>query len=803
MTAFTPIRQTLFSSEGQHILAGMPSPETFPGRMAFARAVCERFQFVDARGVLRESSCIAALREPGTAGRITLPPGVARRPASPRPVVRSTPVPQATDVPDRVNRVSGLAVQLVDTKAGARLLARLLQDEHPQGAVRHGGRQLRYLITSDHGVLGGFVFASPALTLKPRDRWIGWDPGQRRRQLSRVVGLSRFLIRPQVACRHLASKSMGYCLRRMPADFAGRYTIVPVLCETFSGASHWGASLAASGWTWMGRSSGRGRHSRPGQVTERKGIWLRPLCRDWRTRLGVPATDVVPPPRPRAVLAPGDGLAMNVWAQDEFGDAPLHGALVKRLVQSVRIQAMAPSGTFYSAANGDHAAVQGYYRMIERPDDSAFTPEAILATHRERSLCRIRGARTALLIQDGSDLDLATHGACAGPGVIARTKGSAGTPGLHMHSTFAVNGEGIPLGVPRIEFDAPEDTADIHKPPEERKSARWLRGWRDSSTLAARAEGTRVISVMDREGDIAALFAEYHATGGADLLVRARHDRVFPEGPKLFERVRTAPSQATHDIRVDRSSARRSARGRKASAGRDARLARTEVRWRPLELPLPERERSRPGRDPVPLTAVHVLEPHPPEGVEAVEWLLLTTLPVTTRSGAIEVPDLYALRWRIEDWHRILRSGCAVEKTAHGTAGRITRAVTLNAVIAWRLSVLTLLGRVTPEVKASRMFGESEIAVLLDYAGDMGFLLPCQTAPDQPPDTADVSLGEAVLPVARLGGYLNRRNDAPPGHQVIWNGYFQLVTGAKTLERSIRRGDLSAQKRLLVLKEND
>ena len=71
-----------------------------------------------------------------------------------------------------------------------------------------------------------------------------------------------------------------------------------------------------------------------------------------------------------------------------------------------------------------------------------------------------------------------------------------------------------------------------------------------------------------------------------------------------------------------------------------------------------------------------------------------------TRAEAIEVLTFYSLRWRIEDWHRILKSGCEVEKIAHSTAERIKRAVTINAVIAWRLSVLTLLGRVTPEVNA-------------------------------------------------------------------------------------------------------
>ncbi|MCY4303164.1 MAG: hypothetical protein OXC68_15750, partial [Aestuariivita sp.] len=123
MTPHAPIRQTLFSPEGQQILAEMPAPTTFSGRMAFARAVCARFAFVDTRGALRESSCIAALRELETAGRIKLPPGVARKPASSRPLMQSTSVPPALDVPARVDRVLGFKITLVETKAEARLLA--------------------------------------------------------------------------------------------------------------------------------------------------------------------------------------------------------------------------------------------------------------------------------------------------------------------------------------------------------------------------------------------------------------------------------------------------------------------------------------------------------------------------------------------------------------------------------------------------------------------------------------------------------------------------------------------------------
>ena len=803
MTANHPIRSTLFSDRGRELLSALPSAESFSGRSEMAREVCEVFGFVDVLGELRVSSCLTALRELEDAGRIRLPPpgrgvGVAR---SPR--VLDGPVAPATGVPEWAGEIVGLHLKPVEDGDERRILSTLLRDEHPQGAVQHGGRQLRYLVGSDHGWLGGFVFASPCNALGPRDSWIGWTAEERKAGLRHVVGMSRFLIRRDVRCRNLASKALGLCLRRLAGDFHDRYGISPGLCETFTGPEFGGASLAAAGWTWVGESSGRGRRAASGQRVERKGIWMRPLCRDWRVELGAPGRGCTPPPRPRSVLGPGDGLDMDVWAENEFGAAALGGALVKRMVKSVRIQSMAPSKTFFSAACGDQAAVTGYYRMIERPEEGGFTPEAILSAHRERTLKRMRGAETALLIQDGTDLNFATHGGCSGLGVISRTKGAAGTLGIHMHSTFAVNGDGLPLGVARIEFACPDGKADKGKPPEERKSARWLRGWRDASELAAAAPGTRTVSVMDREGDIAALFAERQAEGGAELLVRAKHDRAFPDGESLFTRMRSAPPDGEHEIRIDRASARRAARGQKGFAGREARRATAQLRWQALEVPVPRAARGRLGTEPMRLTAVHVREPEPPSGAEAVEWLLLTTLPVAERKAAVEVLDLYALRWRIEDWHRILKSGCDVEKTAHSTAERIKRAVALNAVIAWRLSALTLLGRATPELPAENLFAKSEIAMLLDYARYMGFSLPCQTNPGEMPELDAVSLGEAVLLVARLGGYLNRKNDGPPGHQLVWEGYARMSSGAQTMERIVKNGTSSALHKINVQSIND
>ena len=124
-----------------------------------------------------------------------------------------------------------------------------MRSEHPRGAVQHVGAQLRYLLVSDHGVLGALGFAAAALTLAARDTFIGWDADQRSRQLHRVIGLSRFLIRSSVHCRNLASKALGLALRRLPDDFQHRYGYRPLLVETFVEKGRYqGTSLAAANW---------------------------------------------------------------------------------------------------------------------------------------------------------------------------------------------------------------------------------------------------------------------------------------------------------------------------------------------------------------------------------------------------------------------------------------------------------------------------------------------------------------------------------------------------------------------------
>lgn len=216
-----------------------------------------------------------------------------------------------------------------------------------------------------------------------------------------------------------------------------------------------------------------------------------------------------------------------------------------------------PGAAFTSAAQKDEAAVAGYYRMIEHPPESEVTPENILAPHRARTLRRMTGQQTVLLVQDGTDLNFATHPGCRGLGIIGKNKGSSGTLGLHMHTTLAVAADGVPLGVPRIEYDAPDARAERNKPAADRKSARWLRGLRDCAEMSSALKDVRMVSVMDREADFFTLFMERKRLGSVELLVRAKTNRALGEDmPKLFDSLRSAPVQVRLEIHVARASAR-------------------------------------------------------------------------------------------------------------------------------------------------------------------------------------------------------------------------------------------------------
>ncbi len=438
------------------------------------------------------------------------------------------------------------------------------------------------------------------------------------------------------------------------------------------------------------------------------------------------------------------------WAITEFGSAMLGDARrTDRLIAMATVLGQRP-GASIPAACDDLAMRKGTYRFLE---NGSIEPGAMLAAHVEATWERVGTVPVILAVQDTTDLDFSTHPATEGLGPLGR-----GAHGLSVHSTLAVTPEGLPVGLLAQDVWArPSDPPPKKRPLCARESHKWLTSLAQVAEKRSRAPQTHLVSVGDREADFYDLFVAPRPAG-VDLLIRARFDRwvrvatdehAYLHG--LRDTLATAPVAGTREITVSRQ------------AGQPARAACVTVRSLPVTLTPPRaRLQELPS---VPLWAVAVREEHPPaQGGDPLNWLLLTTMPVTTPEDALERVAWYVCRWVIEVWHKVLKSGCAIEQRQFASAATVQRGLALFSVIAWRVLYATLLARAAPDLPCT---------VLLETTEWQALYCAIHKTP-QPPSTRP-TLGHAVLWLARLGGYMARTSDGPPGPEVLWRGLHRLV----------------------------
>jgi len=568
-------------------------------------------------------------------------------------------------------------------------------------------------------------------------------------------------------------------------DFAERYGYEPWLLESFvEPEQHAGTCFKAANWKCVGKTKGRGRNDRNSQFPEsKKDIYVYPLAGDFRQRMGVP---------PKWMPLPVEqGLGAKEWAQQEFGEVKLGDERLRdRLIRIMTNRGEHPNVSYLAAAAGDRYAAKGYYYFIDNQREQ-LTPEAMLATHRQRSLQRMMNHPLVLVVQDTSDLNFSTRPQTTGLGVIGSNQTGAKSLGLKLHSSLALSPEGLPLGVLRSVSEVQELKDEAEKltaweaqkrPIEEKKSFRWIQGLRDCVAAAEEIAQTRVLMLADREGDIFQLFAEAEKTRDrVGVLVRASHDRCLEEEEeekkKLWETLQASPNQSRMEVTIPRQRSKSAKGNRPEQAGLPARPAKLSVRFAKISLA--------PGRfdgkfkSPVTLWGIHVTEPEPPPDAKPIEWMLLTTEKVETGEQAAQLVGYYSRRWRIEEWHRILKSGCRIEAHQHQTRERLERAMAMDVVLAWRIHLLSLLGRDVPELPCDVLFDEWEVRVLealrqqREQARNQSKRTK-KTKKSEAKQKPPILLGEAILDVAKLGGYLARPSDPPPGAECIWTGLVRL-----------------------------
>ncbi|HYN80394.1 MAG TPA: IS4 family transposase [Gemmatimonadaceae bacterium] len=618
----------------------------------------------------------------------------------------------------------------------------MMQAHHPLGAGPLCGAQLRYLVASRAGILGGLSFSAPAWRLAPRDRWIGWDESGRQAGLSKVVANSRFLIVPTVQVPNLASHVLSLALSRLAADWQARYGVSPVLVETFVDSARWrGTCYRAANWVYLGKTQGRGRQDRTHRAAGSvKDIWMYPLHADWQACLcaAYPA-----PPGPMTEAAD--------WAEQEFSGCALPDARLKeRLLTLARDFYARPTANVPQAC-GSRAKTKAAYRFLDHPDTSMDT---LLQPHYGATEVRIAQESVVLAVQDTTSLDYTTHAATGGLGPIGAWV--RGPQGLHLHSTLAFTVQGTPLGFLDVQCWA-RDREDFGKkakrhrlPIEEKESFKWLKSYRAVAAVQARLPKTTLVSVGDREADLYELFREAaEHPQGPKLLIRAEHNRQLQDAQaRLWETLQEKPIAGIQVLRVPRQGSR---------AAREARMG---VRFAAVGLAAPTGYQDAPA---IPVWAVFAQEQEAPAAVKPLEWLLLATLPVESFVQAIEKLMWYTRRWGIEVLHRTLKSGCRIEQRQLGQADRLEACLAIDLVVAWRIYHLTKLGREVPEAPCTVYFEEAQWKAL------MVFTTQNRVAPAKPPP-----LREAIRRVASLGGFLGRKGDGEPGTQTLWLGLQRL-----------------------------
>lgn len=455
------------------------------------------------------------------------------------------------------------------------------------------------------------------------------------------------------------------------------------------------------------------------------------------------------------------------WVMDELRAADLKDKRLNNRLREVLSQLSGRPTASIPAACGGYAEMTAAYRLF---DNEKVTFEKILEAHREATRERIASQPLVLLVQDTSEVDLSRpHEQVQGAGPL---DGQARWGAL-LHLVHAFTPDGTPLGtvhaqhwVRDVEATRSSSLTRAQRASaaiEEKESYRWMSGFDQAREIAGSCAATQFVCVADSEADIyehLAQAAEYPRAPA--WIVRACQNRALQCGSSspgrhhLREELLAQDALFTSTIQVRGRTPKVSCETRARRQSRRTRDAEVEVRVAGVQLRPPRRaDRRLPV---VEANAVLVRETNPPADEEPVEWILLTSLPVETVPQIETVIGYYCVRWMIEVFFRVLKSGCRVEERRFEQIDRFLPCLAVYLIIAWRTLFVCRLGRSCPLVSCEVVFEPAEWQSVWKVVSR-------KDPPSEPPPLETI-----VRLVAQLGGYVNRKRSDPPGPQTLWIG---------------------------------
>lgn len=458
-------------------------------------------------------------------------------------------------------------------------------------------------------------------------------------------------------------------------------------------------------------------------------------------------------------LLKGRNRSFNkAWLDKELSSCTFKDERIGKRFKTVCEQLWSGIGNSIPLACQDWANTKAAYRFFS---NERVTENQILQGHFQSTKERFLAANGYILVlqdttefsyeRDEPELIGATHIIPNGKDVLGKNRRITKC-GILMHASLAVTTEGLPLGIASIKFWTRKKfkgTNELKKrinptrmPIEKKESYRWLENMKRSTRLLN--DPDRCIHIGDRENDIYEFFCLSQKVG-THFIVRTCVDRLAGDGDHtIADEMKEIRIKGLHQVQV---------RDKKGNISE----ALLEIKYKRIKV-LPPIAKSKKYPE-LYLTVIHAEERGTPKNREKIVWKLITDLPITSRKEAIEKLNWYAMRWKIETFHKILKSGCKAEDSKLRTAERLTKLISIFCILSWRIFWMTMINRCCS--KASPKFALTDIEIkILDQVVK---------------DNNSKELSHYLIKIARLGGYLNRASDPPPGNIIMWRGLARLI----------------------------
>jgi Transposase DNA-binding len=448
----------------------------------------------------------------------------------------------------------------------------------------------------------------------------------------------------------------------------------------------------------------------------------------------------------------GEGLEHpDTWAVETFGSAEL-GDLRRtdRLVKMATAIAENPSASLPESMR-DWASTLAAYRFLDNED---VTHEQIMLPHWRTTHQEAMQHARVLLAADTTDVNLSSHETAEGLGPIGRGKKAQG---FFVHTVLAMDAAsqqllGCMYQEPFVRHPAPKGETKAQRTKRVRESQVWERS---IQAIGPVPDQQQWIYVGDRGSDIYTFWQTCEQLG-YDFVVRVAQDRRVlvdevpeaedPEVQRLKTLARSLPAQGGRVLPVP------------AQRQRPARDALVQISWQEVRIQ-PPIHGAMLSKTEVKAWVVRVWEPEPPQGVKALEWILLSTVPIACEQDAWERVTWYKWRWLLEEFHKVLKTGCGIEVRRQQTVGALWNLLGILTPMSMRLLWLRQTAQQAPDTPATEVVSQEVIDVVTKLDHRPGATLTAKTL---------------WRTIASFGGYFNRKSDGPPGWQTLWKGWLYV-----------------------------